>query len=40
MLVYNYKIPCKDISEANGHRLLFLPPYIPYLNPIDEVISV
>ena len=30
----------KDLLEVNGHRLIFLPPYTPQLNPIEEVFSV
>ena len=30
----------KDVLEENGHRLIFLPPYTPQLNPIEEVFSL
>ncbi len=29
----------KDLVEYNGHRLLFLPPYSPFLNPIENCFS-
>lgn len=30
----------KDLIEDNGHQLVFLPPYTPQLNPIEEVFSL
>lgn len=33
----NYQI--KNLIEANGHILLFLPPYSPFLNPIENMFS-
>jgi transposase len=28
-----------ELIESHGHRVLFLPPYSPQLNPIEEVFS-
>ena len=28
-----------EIIQAKGHRLMFLPPYSPFLNPIEEVFA-
>ena len=30
----------KEIVHHNGYRLIFLPPYIYQLNPIDKVFSL
>jgi len=30
----------KDVIHHNGHRLIFLPPYTPQLNAIEEVFSL
>jgi len=30
----------KELIEQAGHQLIFLPPYTPQLNPIEEVFSV
>jgi transposase len=29
----------RELVEANGHRLMFLPPYSPFLNPIENLFS-
>ena len=32
---FHKSLKTREIIEANGHRILFLPPYSPELNPIE-----
>lgn len=37
---FHVKEVIRDIAETLGHRVLFLPPYSPDLNPIEKVFAI
>jgi transposase len=36
---FHKSVVIREEFESNGHRIVFLPPYSPYLNPIENLFS-